>query len=216
MFSYCGNNPVIHIDETGTDYRIVGAGLQLEISIGSASVGVEIICYWDTDECSTGGVVIAGYIYGGISFDPGNPLLASILATITDNTDLLISGSEAEILALAAIIGDTYSLSVSGVMIAGNEEFVTTESYEGSFTSIGGSIGKAKGSVAYSENCYALALGVNIWGGSLSSVPSISKTVYAQLFEFNIGTNTVTAAYSSAYGGKTWSAPRNFAYVLSL
>lgn len=207
MFAYCNNNPVIHIDETGTAYRIVGAGIQFELSVGSATVGIEVICYWDVDECANGGVVIATYVYAGFSFDMSDPLLGSILATITDNSDMLVSGCEAEILAFAALIGDTYSISVSGVLVTGNEDFRSTESYQESFTSVGGGWGKIKGSYAYSENCRAYSIGANIAGGSLLPSWNISKTYYVQMCEFAIGqpksNNTVnyTRGIYSSTGG---------------
>jgi len=167
MFAYCGNNPVIFLDDQGTSYRVVGAGLQFEISVGSCTIGIEVICYWDVDECANGGVVIAAYAYCGFSFDMSDPLLGSIMATITDNSDLLANGNEAGVLALAALIGDTFSISVSGVLVTGAESFRTTESYGGSFTSVDGGWGKLKASYAYSENCKAYSIGGKITGASL-------------------------------------------------
>ena len=188
MFSYCGNNPVTNVDHQGTAYRPVGAGLQFELDVGSGIVGVEVICYWDVDECANGGATIAVYTYCGFSLDTSDALLASILATITDNSNLLAGGCETGIVALAALIGDTFSLSVSGVLITGTEDFNATESYTGSFTSVGGSWGKVTGSYAYSENCKAYSLGGNVAGGSLLPSWNISKTYYQQIVEFSIGT----------------------------
>ena len=200
MFTYCGNNPVANMDPQGNAYRPVGAGLQFELDVGCGIVGVEIICYWDTDECSNGGVVLAVYTYCGFSISTSNALLASILATITDNSGLLASGCETGIVALAALIGDTYSLSVSGVLITGTEDFTATESYTGSFTSVGGSWGKATGSYAYSENCKAYSLGGNVAGGSILPSWNIAKTYYQQILEFSIGASPANAR--SGVGGK--------------
>jgi RHS repeat-associated protein len=191
MFAYCANNPVVFLDDRGTSYRAVGAGLQFEISIGSSTVGIEVICYWDVDECSNGGVIIAAYAYCGFSFDMNDPLLGSIMATITDNSDLLANGNEAGILALASLIGDTFSISVSGVLVTGTERFTSTESYEGSFTSVDGSWGKLKASYAYSENCQAYSIGGKVTGASLFPSWSVSKTYYTQFYEFGIGQSSV-------------------------
>ena len=71
MYTYCGNNPVHRIDASGTayeeqdEYRVVGGGVQLELDLGNATVGVEIIVYWDVKECGEESVVIAVYTYSG-------------------------------------------------------------------------------------------------------------------------------------------------------
>ena len=201
IFAYCGNNPVVFLDDHGTSYRAVGAGLQFEISVGSCTVGIEVICYWDIDECSNGGVVIAVYAYCGFSFDMNDPLIGSIMATITDNSDLLANGNEMCVLTLASLIGDTFSISVSGVLITGTESFISTESYEGSFTSVDGSWGKLKASCAYSENCRAYAIGGKAAGSSLFPSWSISKTFYTQVYEYSIAQPDANTAPSSSGGG---------------
>ena len=77
---------------------------------------------------------------------------------------------------------------LSGVLIVGNEEFTSTTSYEESFTSVGASVGKFKGSVAYSESCTAYSVGYNVIGGS-SVFPSssVSKTYYQQVWTISLG-----------------------------
>ena len=71
MFAYCGNNPTNNIDITGTDYELVGAGIQLEMSGGasgvSGAVGFEVIIYWGTEQA--GKPVVAVYNYLGVSAD---------------------------------------------------------------------------------------------------------------------------------------------------
>ena len=88
MFAYCANSPVIHFDPDGTEYRLVGGGFQFEVDWGGAVVGVEVIVYWDVDECDDGGYQVAVYGYGGVALPADDPLLASILTTITDNGDI--------------------------------------------------------------------------------------------------------------------------------
>lgn len=170
MFVYCANNPTNNKDEAGTKYKPIGAGFQFEIDAGAGTVGVEVICYWDIPECNDGNLIVAVYVYGGVSVDLDDALLGSIVATITDNSDFLIRGSEAEVIALATLLSNNFSMSVSGLLITGNDDFTSTESYTESFTSVGGSVGKIKGSVAYSSNCRAYALGCNLVGGSM--IPS--------------------------------------------
>ena len=45
MYSYCGNNPVVYIDYSGTSFRPVGAGVQLEFDYGCITFGLEFIVY---------------------------------------------------------------------------------------------------------------------------------------------------------------------------
>ena len=182
-------------------YQAVGAGLQLEINIGAATVGLEVICYWDVDECQAGGAVIAVYAYGGISVDVNDPLLGSILAVITDNSSFLTGGTEEGVLALAMMLGTNFSTSVSGVLIFGNERFSSTESYEGSFTSIGGSVGRLKGSVAYADSCTAVSIGGNVVGSNIIPSWGVSKTYYEQIYEKAVGVKSTTNTSNPCSGG---------------
>lgn len=155
------------------------------MDFGAGTVGIEIIIYWDVDECDEGGLQIAVYAYGGISIPVNDPRMAAILTTITENTDILVEGSEAEIIAMATLLGEEFSISVSAVAILGDETFNSTESYEGSFSSYSVSVGRVKGSVAYAKNCKAVALGGVAVGNLLVPSLSVSKTLYAQILEFN-------------------------------
>ena len=69
----------------------------------------------------------------------------------------------------------------------GNEKFDSTKDYEESFTSVGTTLGKFKGSIAYSETCTAISFGVNVVG-SPNLLPSwgVSKTYYQQLFSYSV------------------------------
>jgi len=177
MFAYCNNNPVIFLDEQGTKFRSVGAGIQGEIDFGTYTVGVEIIIYWDVEECGDNSLVVAIYTYDGCTINMEDKLGGSILATIVDNANLLMGGTEDGMNAMLDILTEGFSCSLSGVFIMGNEDFTSVSSYEGPFTSIGGSIGRLKGAVAYSSNSIALSLGAKVIG---SKKPSwgFSRTHY--------------------------------------
>ena len=191
MFAYCANNPVNYYDPLGSEGRPVGAGVQFEGTVGHTSVGIEIILYWDVDECVNGAPVIAVYVYGGVSVDVNDYFIASIVGIITDNADILIDETGAGVMAVAALIGDGLSISVSGVLVVGNDDFTSTTSYEESFTSVGANVGKVKGSVAYSESCTAYSLGYNVIGGnSIFPSYSVSKTYYEQVFVIQLGKET--------------------------
>lgn len=185
MFAYCGNNPVLNVDYSGMDYHPVGAGVQLEIEVGNAVVGVEVIVFWDVEE-AVNNPVIAVYVYGGISIETDDPLLGSILAIVTDNADLLTGdqGNLTMVLSsLTALISNNFSVSVSGVIIMGNEDFTSTNSYSGSFTSVGGGFGRIKGGVAYSESCYAISIGGTLVGSKVIPSWGVTKTYYHKLAE---------------------------------
>ena len=177
------------MDAEGYKARPVGAGVQLELDIGGLSVGLEVIVYWDVKESNNGAPVIAVYLYGGISVGVNDPFIASIVGIITDNADLLVKedGSGAVVMTVASMIGDDFNVSVSGVFILGNEKFDSTKDYEESFTSVGTTLGKFKGSIAYSETCTAISFGVTVVG-SPNLLPSwgVSKTYYQQLFSYSV------------------------------
>jgi len=213
MFAYCANNPVTRKDAAGMIHEPVGAGLQLEITVGNVTVGLEIICFWDVSECSDGGITIAVYLYGGVSMDVDNPLIGSILAMITDNSQLLLYGNEESLMLLATLLSNEFSVSVSAVLITGNEDFTSTESYEGSFTSVGAGLGKVKAAVAYSDTCVAYSVGAVI-AGSPKILPSwgVSKTYYEQVLEFTLFSQTTTIARSAAGGRKSVLERVNLSY----
>ena len=181
MFAYCGNNPVCRIDPNGMDYRPVGAGIQLELDVGCYTGGFEVILYWDNTICDNGGWIVALYSYDGLSLDMTDPLAGSIVATVLDNTDLLMSGTEESMNSLLTILKGNVSASASGVLIFGDESFTSTESYEGPFTSVSGNIGHIKGSFAYSSNSYAFSVGATC---SKKGSRGFSRTNYTLLTEY--------------------------------
>ena len=172
MFTYCGNSPISKVDywgnahaDTDEEYRLVGGGIQLEIDVGCTSFGMEIIVFWDVQGCSDSEYIMATYTYVGGSIDFGDSLLGSIYGTVKENVDLLTCGTTEGISALLQILQNKYSASVSGLLIWGNDEFTSVESYEGPFFGYYGSVGHAKGSVAFSSNSIALAIGATTSSG---------------------------------------------------
>ena len=63
---------------------------------------------------------------------------------------------------------------------------MTTEDYEGEFTSVGASTGKVRGGFAYSSNCFAVSAGGNAVGFQLIPCLNVSNTRYDQKFKFNL------------------------------
>ncbi len=170
MFAYCGNKPVDRVDACGTaydessgetpdGYRVVGAGLQFEVDYGNMTVGFEIIVYWDVEECSEGQAIIAIYSYSGVSANFLDKNLGSIVSTIKDNISTLTSGTTDAISTVVDILTGKYSVSISGLLLLGTNEFTSVTSYEGPFVSMYGSFKHIKGSVAVSNNCIAIGIG---------------------------------------------------------
>ena len=89
-----------------------------------------------------------------------------------------------------------------GLLITGNEDFINTESYLGSFTSINAKLGKVSGAYAYSSSCKAYALGYNYVGQPAKVSWGISYTTYRPLFEITVGQNNNAAnSVVNNYGG---------------
>ena len=209
MFAYCSNNPVNYVDFTGAADRPVGAGIQIEASIGSAVVGVEVIVYWDSTVCNGGNPILAVYVYGGVSPEMGDIIQQAVVAMSCD--DALLSGETQTITlslsALTASLSNSYSLSVSAVLIVGNDLFDDITDYEGTFVSIGGSAKFLKGSFAYSDKCCAATLGGTLSSSTLSF--GFSKTYYELYYDTVLGkTQTGTLGTgsnkSSIGGGSRW------------
>lgn len=68
MFTYCLNNPVVHLDASGT--RVVGIGFQGEIQGGGTSTGIEIVIYFDEEVCDGDDFLVVVYFYGGYELSP--------------------------------------------------------------------------------------------------------------------------------------------------
>jgi adenosine/AMP kinase len=181
MFAYCINNPVRCVDvtgcapeEVGQEYRVVGAGVQLEVDYGLLTAGVEVIIYWDVEE-SRDNLVVAVYTYGGYSVNLLDSQLGSIVATIANSQELIMANPEQAMTEIVSVLNGSYSASVSGVVIFGNDKFNSIKSYEGSFTAVSGGLSHVKAGVAFSESCVAMTIGGTT---SKSASLGISRTNY--------------------------------------
>ena len=182
MFVYCGNNPILNIDTTGHDH-IVGAGIQIDGSVGVGSFsgcgGGEVIVYWDTEESNDAGKpIVAIYGYGGGSLDISNlskdvyniaDLLVENSAMLQGNPEKVLSGL------LESVVSANASVSVSGVIVVGEEKFKSAGDYEGSFTTTSVNLWHVKGSRSQGDSCHSWSI-----GGTFAVKPSrigISRSV---------------------------------------
>ena len=78
IYIYCRSNPVIYIDPDGNEFRVVGAGVQLDASasVGPLGVGagIEVIVYWDETMTAGKGPIVAVYAYIAIFTKAVTPL----------------------------------------------------------------------------------------------------------------------------------------------
>lgn len=136
-----------------TPYSFKGAGIQLQVQVADATVGVEIIVY-DKGHFDAGVINDKVYIYiysgAGIS-SPGNEvILEAVMFKLNNlNVNKIASGS------------------ASAVLVFGNKYFDNPKDYEGAFLSLGGSGGHVNGGYAQSYDEYggikarAYSLGVS-------------------------------------------------------
>ena len=183
MFVYCLNNPVDKFDPAGNrpvnieerDYRLVGAGLQCEIDVGSYEVGLEIIVYTDDLVCGGEDPVVSIYLYEGAYADLDDIKKGTNFAKTIEKLTLAVTtnmveeqNAEALLIALQTAVFEDVSVSGSVVVIFGNEEFQNTQSYAGPFTTYSGTIKHLKASLSTSSSCFTIALGGSSdrWGAS--------------------------------------------------
>ena len=147
----------------------------------SGSFGVEIILYWGTQEAKdNGGLVIAIYLYGGIGID----LVESVVdfATITDlliqYSDLMELDGVSALQTLMSFMTFNLSISVSGVLICGNENFKKASDYSGWFDTYSFSSKTINAAYSWSDKCTAYCIGGSIFSTSISWGISRSRIYY--------------------------------------
>ena len=198
-----------YVDSCGTAYSLLGFGIQFEVEYKNTVIGVEVLFLWDISECKEGKPVVAFYVYDGVSADVLDSLQASILTYVADNTVIFENGSVDPLVCVDGLISmlkSDYSISASGFLVFGNEDFKDTSSYCQDFTSVDGSLGKWKGGIAYSPSCYTVSVGRTILGGNLLSSWSVSKTWYEKVAVFGARDNTTTTSNHNKKGGRSFCA----------
>ena len=200
QFAYCANNPVIYCDDAGTDYRLVGIGIQLDGSIGvdvgnlSAAVGggLELIVYFDEQMMVDGQPIVAIYSYyslGGnvsISASEMEQLIEQLAPTIEQLTAI---APKVQMMSTDQIkkVGVTGSLSTSVIFLFGNEGFEDELSYEGPFYTQNYQAGKLKAFLSESESCYAVGAGYDFLASRFTLGYSRSYSDYQCLYSSTKG-----------------------------
>jgi RHS repeat-associated protein len=186
MFAYCANNPINNIDVTGTDYELVGAGVQLEISGGaggvSGAVGFEVIIYWGTEQAEQAGEpVVAVYNYRGISADALElfPEIGQVTDLLVNNAELLKLDGATAVEGILSTLSLSGSASASGLLVYGSKEFKNAADYEGGFDTVSGTAWHFKGSYSWSKSCRVVGVGVSTSKFGLS----YSHSEYSLLWE---------------------------------
>ena len=140
LYSYCKNSPINYYDETGREYKVIGLGIQVDGSISfltaSADAGIELICYWGTEEAQTlDKLVFAVYGYGGggVTISDYSEQIDFITQIVYESMDQLAMMGADEVQAL--LKGKLIDTSISGsiMVITGNEGFKDAYNYEGHF-----------------------------------------------------------------------------------
>ena len=91
---------------------------------------------------------------------------------------------------IVSLLDNSYSASVSGVLIFGNQDFATVKDYEGRFVSVGGNISHAKAGAAFAETCFAVVIGAT---SSKKPAFGISITNYTLRGSFSIWQHSAEA-----------------------
>lgn len=199
MFAYCNNHPVIYVDSSGE--RIVGVGVQGEVSIGGVSVGVEFVIYFDAKVCKGKNCSLVMYTYGGYEFTTDQ------LAEITSMVDTAVLGEclkssfeavgEADFLSyfettaaaemIRGIFSDGGCATVALFLIDGYEDFDDTSDYSGKFEALSasGTVGgrTAGAYYAYADKCRAIG---GKYGRSFSAKPNPLRSVLSLNIAYSV------------------------------
>ncbi len=182
MFTYCTNSPVMTYDDAGTEYDIVGWGLQIEGAAGLAFFtyggGIEFILFFDTPEAREHGPFVAAYVYSEKNFNLGDftgqmdalDEIATLLLNSAD--DLALDGANAmTAIATAGLPCSFGSLSGTVFAVTASDEFYGQHNYLGDFESMSINAWMLKGSTAWTEICQTYNVGVSTpsWGVSYTN-----------------------------------------------
>lgn len=179
LFAYCCNEPIQGYDPTGLrSSTLVGAGIQIELSFGALSGGIEIVWFF-SKKVSVGGrkrSVPFVYMYGGGSIGASattKNVLKKIIAkpSLLFNPKSLVSG---------------FGLSVCVFAIFGYSNFKSYKDYLKWFSGVYASAWNVKTYTSWSSTCFTVGAG---WSSNFASA-GYSKTYYwlgSSVFS-NIGT----------------------------
>jgi len=173
---------------------LVGAGVQIDASGslgigsigGSIGAGIEVIIYWDTQECADlGKPIVALYTYneGGAYLDTQEVYnqAKEIAELLLENIDLIkIDGTNAiqAILSGSVSMNASLSFSFSLVGVFGNSKFYGAHSYEEKFDNFSAAAGSIKYGRGWSDSCVAHSIGYNFTVGKPAfhvALPEVSR-----------------------------------------
>ena len=151
LFVYCENDCTNKTDETGyASLRVVGYGFQIEMSVGWATFGVELVWYI-VSSIRRGRAWYIPYVYlyggGGLSSD-----LTSMISKITKNPKMLFNPKK--------ITKASASISIFAIF-GYSGKFNSPKDYEGWFSGVSATIWNAKAYTAWCSTCFVVGVGVS-------------------------------------------------------
>ena len=190
MFTYCGNCPSSNFDIAGE--RPVGVGVQLDLSSGGETVGVEIVIYFDDQVCSGSNAVVVCYFYSGAEASAESLMTVQSVTNALNVFTTLELGNMTQdaILFLGKTLLEGLDVSGSFFYIDGYDNFKNTSDYSGSFEtlSFSGTFNGMNAGMYYSycDTCFAVGIKVGLSTPKPHLLPvdfSYSRTDYSQPHE---------------------------------
>ena len=151
LYVYCENDCTNKVDETGSaSLRVVGYGLQIEMSVSWFTFGVELVWYIVSSiRQGRAWYIPYVYLYGGVGLSSD---LTNMISKITKNPNLLFNPKQIT----------KMSASISIFAIFGyTGKFNTPEDYEGCFSGVSATIWNAKAYTAWCGTCFVVGVGVS-------------------------------------------------------
>ena len=159
LYTYCENNPINKTDDTGfSTTKVVGYGLQIELGIGWASFGIELI--WYTSSSIRNGrawYIPYAYLYGGGGLSQN---LTNIISKITKNPSLIFNPKK--------LTSASLSISIFAIF-AYIGKFKKPKDYAGYVNSTSVTLWNVKTYTSWSSTCFVIGVGVSTAKFSASS-----------------------------------------------
>ena len=174
LYVYCENDSINKTDASGfASLRVVGYGLQIEMSVGWVTFGLELVWYI-VSSIRQGRAWYIPYVYlyggGGLSSD-----LTSMIAKITKNPNLLFNPKK--------ITKASASISIFAIF-GYTGKFNTPKDYEGWFSGASATIWNAKAYTAWCGTCFVVGVGVSTSKFSASAGATyykLSSSIYKSM-----------------------------------